>query len=60
MPKTDSFDDNVDRYESWFERNRLVYESELEAIRDLLQPCGRGLEIGAQVASLHRSVYDSA
>ncbi len=46
MPKTDSFDDNVDRYESWFERNRLVYESELEAIRDLLQPCGRGLEIG--------------
>lgn len=42
----DSFEKNVDRYESWFERNRLAYESELEAIRVLLPKSGKGLEVG--------------
>jgi len=46
VPKADSFDENVDRYESWFERNRPAYESELEAIRVLLPKSGKGLEIG--------------
>ncbi|MEW6666336.1 MAG: class I SAM-dependent methyltransferase [Thermodesulfobacteriota bacterium] len=46
MPKVNSFDDNVDRYDAWFERNRPAYESELEAIRGLLPKYGRGLEIG--------------
>lgn len=46
MPGVDSFDENVGRYESWFERNRPTYESELEAIRVLLPRSGKGLEIG--------------
>ena len=47
MARVDSFDKNVDRYDSWFDRNRLAYESELEAIRVLLPKSGKGLEIGA-------------
>lgn len=46
MPGVDSFDEKMDRYESWFERNRMAYESELEAVRALLPRLGKGLEIG--------------
>jgi SAM-dependent methyltransferase len=46
VPKVNSFDENVDQYESWFERNWPAYESELEAIRALLPRSGKGLEIG--------------
>lgn len=46
MKRVDSFNKNVDRYESWFDLNRLAYESELEAIKDLLPRFGKGLEIG--------------
>ncbi len=46
MPKPNPFDENVGRYESWFERNRPAYESEIEAIRALLPMSGKGLEIG--------------
>ena len=46
MARVDSFDKNVDRYDSWFDRNRLAYESELEAIKALLSRSGKGLEIG--------------
>lgn len=45
MPKADSFDKSVDRYEAWFGRNMPVFRSELEAVRDLL-PIGKALEIG--------------
>ncbi len=45
MLQLDSFDKNVDRYESWFGRNMPVFRSELEAVRDLL-PSGKGLEVG--------------
>jgi len=45
VPKADSFDKNVDRYESWFGRNMPVFRSELEALRDLL-PSGKALEVG--------------
>lgn len=45
MPKADSFDENVDRYESWFGRNMPVFRSELEAVSDVL-PSGKALEIG--------------
>ncbi|MBN1520612.1 MAG: class I SAM-dependent methyltransferase [Spirochaetales bacterium] len=45
MPKTKAFDEYRDRYETWFERYKAVYESELKAIRQLL-PAGRGLEVG--------------
>lgn len=40
------FENNVARYEAWFDRNRFAYESELIAVRSLLPPAGKGLEIG--------------
>lgn len=46
VSKADSFDKNVEKYESWFERNRPAYELEVEAIRALLQRSGKSLEIG--------------
>lgn len=46
MSKADSFDRNVDRYESWFDRNMPVFQSELEAVRALLPRFEKGMEIG--------------
>jgi SAM-dependent methyltransferase len=34
------------RYDEWFEHHRAAYVSELIAVRALLPPVGRGLEIG--------------
>ena len=45
MAKTKPFDSQVDRYEGWFEKNHLAYESQLEAVRSVL-PQGKGIEIG--------------
>ena len=45
MAKTKAFDTQVDRYEGWFEKNNLVYESQVEAVRSVLPP-GKGVEIG--------------
>jgi ubiquinone/menaquinone biosynthesis C-methylase UbiE len=44
--KVDSFDKNVEKYESWFERNSAAYKSELEAVKALFPEHGKGLEIG--------------
>ena len=46
MPKTEPFDAQPDRYDSWFERNEAAYESELRVLRELLPSGGEGLEIG--------------
>lgn len=46
MPRVEPFEQNVDKYEVWFEHHRPVYESELEAIRVLLPKNGEGLEVG--------------
>ena len=45
MAKTGAFDSQVDRYEGWFEKNSLAYESQVEAVRSVL-PSGNGVEIG--------------
>jgi SAM-dependent methyltransferase len=45
MPHTQPFDKHRDRYEEWFTRFPMAFESELWAIRGLL-PDGRGVEIG--------------
>ncbi len=45
MAKTKPFDTQVDRYEGWFEKNHLAYESQVEAVRSVLPP-GKGVEIG--------------
>jgi len=46
VPRVESFENNVDKYEAWFDRNRAAYESELEALRALLPKSGEGLEVG--------------
>jgi SAM-dependent methyltransferase len=46
MPKTEPFEEHTAQYESWFERHRFAYESELLAVRSLLPKNGRGVEIG--------------
>jgi SAM-dependent methyltransferase len=45
MAKTSAFDTQVDRYEGWFEKNNLAYESQVEAVRSIM-PLGKGVEIG--------------
>ncbi|MDA3903125.1 MAG: class I SAM-dependent methyltransferase [Desulfuromusa sp.] len=47
MPKIDAFETYSDAYDDWFEKNRLAYEAELKAVRQLL-PAGdvRGMEVG--------------
>jgi len=45
MAKIEVFEKYTERYEKWFERNRFVYESELEAVRKVI-PKGKGIEIG--------------
>ena len=46
MAKTDPFEKYPIRYDNWFERNKLAYESELRAIKKLLPKNGQGMEIG--------------
>jgi SAM-dependent methyltransferase len=40
------FEIDAERYDSWYERYRSAYESELAAIRELLPAAGRGMEVG--------------
>ncbi|MEW5692921.1 MAG: class I SAM-dependent methyltransferase [Candidatus Hydrogenedentota bacterium] len=44
--KIEPFEKHIDRYESWFIKNRFAFESELKAIRQLLPCNGTGVEIG--------------
>jgi len=47
VPNTIPFDTYCEAYDDWFEKNRDVYEVELEAVRQLLPPTGaQGVEIG--------------
>ena len=46
MPKISPFEKYADRYEEWFEKNRWVYEAELQAVKAMIPARGRGLEIG--------------
>jgi SAM-dependent methyltransferase len=40
------FEEHTDRYDRWFENHEDAYRSELNAVRTLLDPFDRGLEIG--------------
>ena len=40
------FDKHYKRYDAWYDKNKFVYLSELEAIRKVLPKEGKGLEIG--------------
>lgn len=46
MAKIEPFEIFPDRYEEWFDVNRYVYESELQAVRQLLPDGGKGIEVG--------------
>ena len=46
MPKIQPFEQNVERYEAWFDHYRFAYESELMTVRELLPERGEGLEVG--------------
>jgi SAM-dependent methyltransferase len=46
MPGANIFDLQTDQYEAWFEKNSLVYQSELQAIKTLMPGHGRSIEIG--------------
>jgi len=46
MPKTDPFDENSARYEKWFEKHPKVYQSELEALKQIAPDFENGIEIG--------------
>ena len=46
MPKISPFQKYVDQYETWFKKNRWVYEAELRAVKALIPETGRGVEIG--------------
>jgi SAM-dependent methyltransferase len=47
MPKTEPFERYGDAYDGWFEKNRELYDAEVEAIRQLLPwPGADGVEVG--------------
>jgi ubiquinone/menaquinone biosynthesis C-methylase UbiE len=46
MAKTEPFDNHLKEYEEWFNGNRFVYLSELEAIKKVIPTSGRGVEVG--------------
>lgn len=46
MAKVEPFEQYTTRYEDWFEKNKVVYLSELQAIRLQLPEKGDGVEIG--------------
>lgn len=41
-----TFDNKVDLYEAWFEKNHNILNSEVSAIKQLLSSFTRGIEIG--------------
>jgi ubiquinone/menaquinone biosynthesis C-methylase UbiE len=46
MAKTEPFDEHLAEYEQWFVYNHFVFQSELQALRKIMPPGGKGLEIG--------------
>jgi SAM-dependent methyltransferase len=46
MPKTGPFERFPQAYEAWFDRHPNLYEAEIEAIKSILPPYEKGIEIG--------------
>lgn len=46
MPKTKPFDKYSNEYDHWFVVNKYVFQSELNAIKKVLPPSGKGVEVG--------------
>lgn len=50
------FDRYYKRYDAWYDKNKFAYLSELEALRKVLPPEGKGLEIGVGTGRFARSL----
>jgi ubiquinone/menaquinone biosynthesis C-methylase UbiE len=46
MARIEPFEIFPERYEEWFDVNRFVYESELQAVRQMIPKGGKGIEVG--------------
>ncbi|WP_345976334.1 class I SAM-dependent methyltransferase [Sulfurimonas sp. HSL3-7] len=46
MPKIEPFERFPNAYEAWFDKHLTLYDAEIEAIRTLLPPFKKGIEIG--------------
>ena len=44
MPKTGLLDQYSDTYDEWFDKNRELYDGEMEVIRRLIPPGGKGVD----------------
>ncbi len=46
MVKFDPFENYSQKYDEWFDKNRFIYESELQAVKDVLPKSKNGIEVG--------------
>ena len=46
MAKINPFEIYAQKYDEWFDKNKFAYESELEAIKELLPESKNGIEVG--------------
>ncbi len=46
MPKIAPFEKHIIKYDKWFEKNKYVYQSEINAIKDILPEFNKAVEIG--------------
>mgnify|MGYP000884142628 CR=1 FL=1 len=46
MAKYEPFQKNAEKYDEWFDKNKYYYESELQAVKELLPGIQNGIEIG--------------
>ena len=46
MARIEPFEKYSEKYEDWFERNKFVYESEIQAIKELFPKVKKSIEIG--------------
>jgi len=46
MKRIAPFEKHAKEYDAWFDENKLVYLSELEAVKSMLPEGGTGIEIG--------------
>ena len=46
MPKIEPFEKHTVKYDNWFEENKYAYQSEINAIKDILPEFDKAVEIG--------------
>ncbi len=46
MANKNPFENYAQEYDGWFEKNKFIYESELQAVKELLPRSENGVEVG--------------